>query len=293
MKWSEIKNRSTPPSIKMALAIRGRHLRKEPNEMAYDDEILPGMLNPGEFDPKMYEEIFRNAPNVRLSDERIRCPLLERAIANSLGAATAMGSLMYRLSEAGRATLSNSIKDQLAGSLFQSFSGVKASMTKSDYRVWHDFLCQELIAMSEGLECKEGEPGWTYGNSQKVVNLIVKYLVVIASRGKEIGIRNETTEIGDAFLGVKDDLDIPVDSYILEASWNHNRRKGERQLVLPFNGERQEGGFACYKVKPWSKWGKGDYDRYSESLHEVFDCPLDWEGYAWTEVGKARKKVKI
>lgn len=194
------------------------------------------------------------------------------------------------LSKEGKKDFEELCRDKLSHALFTAFMGIKPNLTKNDYRSWHESLCQELIDICIDLDRKKERSGWTYGNSQKVVNLVVKYLVIIAKAAKKIGAANKATEIGDAFLAIVDDLDIPVDSYIIEASWNYNQREGSESLALPFKTKNHVGRFAYYKVKAWSNWDKGDYDKYSGSLHKAFHCPLDWEGYAWTEVGKTRKK---
>ncbi len=260
--------------------------------MPLQAENSPETLNFAGFNPEDYEKAFRNAPNIRLTDDMITCPLLGYAIENSLRAATSRRSLMGCLSKEGKKDFEEFYRDALSHALFTSFMGIKTNLVKSDYRSWHESLCQELMDICKDLDCKKERSGWTYGNSQKVVNLIVKYLVIIAKAAEKIGVANKATEIGSAFLAIQADLDIPIDSYIIEASWNYNQREGSELLALPFKTKKHVGRFAYYKVKAWSSWNKDDYDKYSESLHNALKrlgcLPLDWEGYAWIETRKAR-----
>ncbi len=257
---------------------------------------LPGYLDPEGFNPKDYEDDFRNAKNVGLTDRFIKFPALERVFNNSIKAATSRGSLINRLSAESKALFGGTLKDQIADALFQALNGVGPELTQDQYKVWHQSLCKRIIEICHDLKpAKADGCCWTYGNSQKVVNLVVKYLVIIASRAKEINVSNEVTKIGDVFLNIKPILDIPVDSYVLEASWNYNlcHKNDESRLVLPLKPNKEESGeFSSLKVVPWSKWNERQYRAYSESLHEVFERPFDWEGYVWVEVSKLRKEKK-
>ncbi len=259
------------------------------NKEKHDDySNLPGCSFPDS--PKKYETAFRKAKNVNLTDDVIRNPSFDYIIANSIGAATSRGSLVTRLTDQSRKYFIGTLKCEIASILREAFHSIPSELTQENYKEWHEHLCDELIQKCSCLEAKQNRKGWTYGNSQKVVNLIIKYLVVISNRAKEIGVSNEITEMGDAFANIKCHLDIPVDSYIIEASWNHNR-KCQNKLVLPLRCPEDDQYGYC-KVISWSNWDKETYKAYSESLHKVFECPFDWEGYAWIEVGKHRNKKK-
>lgn len=258
----------------------------------FDFSKLPGYLDPGDFDPKEYEEEFRKARNIKLTDERIKNFVLSYAIEKSIGAATSQGSLTCRLSKQSRDDFENDTRNKISIYLFEEFVKITPDFKKEDYETWHNSLCEKLIEKCDSLKPeKDDDFGWTYGNSQKVVNLIIKYLVVISNRAKEINASNETTIIGDVFAGMKGILDIPVDRYIIEASINHNKKDANKKLILPLREDsaRRNNERRRPQTKPWSKWNREDYKTYSESLHKVFDCPFDWEGYAWTEVKKAEK----
>ena len=272
------------------------------------DEIqqaLPGTLDPEDFDPSVYEDSFLKARNINITDEDIRSDmkngdlLLRYIIKNSFGAATSQGSLMTRLSEKSKTEFER-VKTKLLDKLFSVFKCVnEVDFNKISFRKWHDDTCQKIIDICSDLENKTGNPAWTYGNSQKILNLIIKYLVVITKRASELGIRIDssiTAIIGQVFLDIYSKLDIPVDSLVIEASWNHNFAHKEKLILPTKNGIttptdniKPWNAFAFSLVKPWSKWSGEDYRNYAKSLHEVFAAPLDWEGYAWKEVGDARK----
>lgn len=226
------------------------------------------------------ERRFRYAPSVRLTDDVIRHPLLGYAIENSLRAATSQGALLTQLSEESRKKLNESVRDDLACALLTSFLEVKPGMDKDSYRKWHGGLCESLCTIAEGLKDDDGNPCWTYGNSQKAVNLAVKYLVHIAKAAREIGTENEASRIGEVFLAIEKDLDIPVDSRIIKASQSHNEKEAKK-LILPLSPKKGSGKPSSGKVICWSKWEKSDYEAYSCSLHEAFERPFEWEERVW------------
>lgn len=134
-------------------------------------------------------------------------------------------------------------------------------------------------APSVRLTDDDGNSCWTYGNSQKAVNLAVKYLVHIAKAAREIGTEDETSRIGEVFLAIEKDLDIPVDSRIIKASQSHNEKEAKK-LILPLSSKNGSGKVIC-----WSKWEKSDYEAYSRSLHEAFERPFEWEERVWIRRG--------
>ena len=270
------------------------------------DEIqqaLPGTLDPEDFDPSVYEDSFLKARNINITDADILSgfrkgiDLLKYIIENSFKAATMQGpkTLESRLSDESKGIYAE-VKRKLIDFLYQAFSNISLSKNGIPFRQWHDEKCKEMIDIFKGLKNKDGSPAWTYGISQKILNLIIKYLVVITKKAYKLGVSKGSSTIvkaGQVFLDIYPELDIPVDSRILVASWNHNLGHKVKLIlpsrdgsVVPAAGIEPWNWRSNKVVKPWTQWNRDDYLKYAESLHKVFAKPLDWEGYAWTEAGR-------
>ncbi len=255
--------------------------------MQLNKDVLPGALDPENINTTECDEIFRGARNIRISDDNIRrdskikkgenISLLRYIVENSYNAATARAALFSAKSSHSR-KIYPIVKTELINFLYVTFLDISNKGTEGSvsYREWHDSICLDLIKLASGLKNVDGTNAWTYGNSQKVVNLIVKYLVIIAKKAKAMGVVTTTSKAGDVFLRIYDALDIPVDGLIIEASLNHNACHTAKLVVPPHR---------C-----WSKWSRDDYLNYAYSLHRVFKRPLDWEGYAWTAVALSHKR---
>lgn len=270
---------------------------------------LPGTLDPKDFNPRDYDEKFLVARNIKISDTDIRddfrkgMKLLEYIVNNSFKAASMQGprSLERRLSDESSAIYAR-VHDELIYFVFHAFTDMSKSnpLAKVSFREWHDGICMRMIDICKDLKNEDGSSAWTYGNSQKMLNLAIKYLAVITKRARVLDIGSPwsfTLLAGEIFFGIYDQLDIPVDSYIIKASWNHNTNH-TKKLVLPSRGGSvvpaaniEAWNSMSYRmVKPWTQWDRDDYLRYAEASHEVFDRPLDWEGYAWTETKEFYKQ---
>lgn len=149
----------------------------------------------------------------------------------------------------------------------------------NDYKEWHEKLCEEIQSVFSSVN-KEKEL-WSYGNSQKLVNMSVKYVVLLSSIFNALGEKEKNDDlckIGRYFTDRISKLDIPVDSYIIE--------KAAKEELVKIIG----------KNTPWSKWDQGEYETFENSLKDYvknqteFENPFDWESHAWIEIAKERRK---
>ena len=124
---------------------------------------------------------------------------------------------------------------------------------------------------------------FSFGNAQKWVNMSVKYILVVFKLLSVINEKHEFCKIGKKYEDKKSQLDLPIDSCMLEKMWDI------KEINIPVRAERN-GRYSPDKVKPWSKWNKDDYIAFRESLHKAIDCPLDWEGPVWIEISEKRSK---
>ena len=240
----------------------------------------------------VYESSFLNASNIGMTDSYLKSPvtvvtndeILNKALLNSLKAAVFDTSLAHKSTQ----FISKIVNDK---KLLETLTKNIEKFDGSNYRKWHTDLCNNLIDDFNS-SYQSLKNNWTFGNSQKVVNLVVKYLCVVSKRCESLNIRKSfVNDFGKKFLDKYSELDIPVDRYILRSSWNWNHHKNHHnQFDLPSKGtHRNTQYYRDGLIKNWSSWDYNQYTIYQESLHRVIEKPLDWEGYAWTE-GKKEEK---
>ena len=164
------------------------------------------------------------------------------------------------------------LKDQLENCTFK------------EYDEWHHTTCMAVCDKydEQRLNC------FTYGNAQKWVNMTMKYLYLFDS----LGLGNSPIIFDD---GMAQCLHVPVDSYIIESVWDKNVELPIVKLLK----DGTKGKYDSVKVKAWSKWddreiqdtNKNEYQLFQESLRNALDeVPIDWEGPAWIEQAKKRKR---
>ncbi len=115
--------------------------------------------------------------------------------------------------------------------------------------------------------------------------MTMKYLYVLKSifeeyKGEEGKIFPNLTE------KLEENLHIPVDSCIMEAV--------TREFGVKLPGKDKElSGYSS--AKAWSTWERPHYETFREQINreeikKKIGRPLDWEGPAWIEIAKKRKK---
>ena len=129
----------------------------------------------------------------------------------------------------------------------------------SDFRKWHEKSCDALIA------CYGGQ--LSYGQAQKWLNMLLKYLYVYDVKGYESLFAEERPRT----------MDLPVDTTVIK-----KLRK--------------------YGVNPpaigWSKWDKGTYCAYQASARDALrsaadienpdeQIPFYWELIHWSDASEA------
>lgn len=187
----------------------------------------------------------------------------------------------------------------------EAIEEVIAAIRKPDtYQNWHNQLCERICEIFRKYDVKKSDVYiWSYGNSQKIVNMSVKYVVLLSSIFNKLDKRNEAQEelceIGQFFTKNISDLDIPVDSFIIEALWEENAKTPYATIQIIKEKIKKDGTLGVYssgKYKSWSKWDQGEYETFEKSLKDYvknqieFENPFDWEGHAWIEIAKKRRK---
>ena len=170
---------------------------------------------------------------------------------------------------------------------------------KNNYKKWHEEVCLSIYDRFENIRMEgnykdiDDNHCWTYGNSQKVVNLTIKYMYVLAKR-LEKSKTNPLFKIVEPFLKFKEDLDIPMDRMILDALWHYNCEKEKVIIDLPYinknnklNKKQSDNDLIL-----WSHWNKEIYDKVQKSCHTAFSNPIDFEIINWPKFKMIRKQSR-
>ena len=111
-----------------------------------------------------------------------------------------------------------------------------------------------------------------FGQAQKWVNMTLKYLWLIG-------------KIDDI------ELDIPIDSYIMEAA------SEELKIELPRDNKSVTYGEYTSTTMPWSKLSKHEYDELQNAIKTQLKkddkIPMQWENEAWIRISEKRKGMDI
>ena len=220
---------------------------------------------------KKYADFFKH-PLIKMTDAFLIKSgveeLFDKLLNNSFDAATAQGAFNSRVDWTTSKTDANTLKVKAISKLKTRIKTYKSSC---DYDKWHNNVCKELIAIYSGVKTHKKKhaavsDAWTYGNSQKVLNLSIKYVVLITKKLKRICPTHKFIKVGEPFLEIINELHIPVDSYIIAAFqlWN----KKHSIIYYPF-------------ATKWSKLNEEEYINYLPSLRSSICCPFAWETIVW------------
>ena len=136
----------------------------------------------------------------------------------------------------------------------------------------HKRICEEIIdTYSEISE-------FTYGQAQKWLNMILKYVLMTAENS-----------------ALKNYLHIPVDSYIMQAVGSDDTKlKHCLKLECVPKKDGTVGKYSESASKPWSKWNYEEYIDFQNCIRKAisesdYSSPIEWENAAWIEVAEYRK----
>ena len=136
----------------------------------------------------------------------------------------------------------------------------------------HNRICEEIIETYSEIS------DFTYGQAQKWLNMMLKYVLLIE---------------GDSVL--KSYLHIPVDSYIMQAVGSDNPKlKYCLKLECVPKKDGTVGKYSESSSKPWSKWSYEEYIAFQNCIRKAifesgYSSPIEWENGAWIEVAEYMK----
>ncbi|RGF49913.1 MULTISPECIES: hypothetical protein [unclassified Eubacterium (in: firmicutes)] len=158
------------------------------------------------------------------------------------------------------AKIFNNKKEEFKNSVYELFKENINSITEPIELI-------ELIKQkADEQDIWTNEKGFTYGLSQKWVNMTLKYLLMF-----------------DECPISKEKLDVPVDSYIIKVA-NASEEKNKLGLDLNY----------CKSVK-WSTWNDiTEYTIFQDKIRKKteeknYETKIDWEYHAWLEQAKENK----
>jgi len=159
----------------------------------------------------------------------------------------------------------------------------------NNYESSHQKYCRELINAYSGICDSNENQCFTFGNAQKWLNMTTKYLYLLSYLYQQFNPKNDYYKnYGEKFIGLKEKLNIPIDSFIHQKVWNDIN-----DVDVPMrNGKEKKGKYSSEKVIPWSKWDEETYNKFYGELsksNNINEPLIDWEGSAWIEISKERK----
>lgn len=155
------------------------------------------------------------------------------------------------LSVENRLKLRKKVKDD-----FKTEIDNLTSKIQGDFDKWHEQLCKKIID-----EYKKSKIQLSYGQTQKWVNMTIKYLYILEVEWY-------------TFDSIFEDLHIPIDNYVFDAV--------EKELGIKRPADA------------WSKLDKKEYLKYQEDIREELrkknSSPLIWEFENWLKEAQEDKK---
>ena len=141
------------------------------------------------------------------------------------------------------------------------------------FDVWHNETCESISEVSREYGISKWvawmENGFTYGISQKRLNMTIKNMIVME-------------RWDDHLEPIRKYLHVPVDSLIMK------KASKEFDINIPC----KNGGVGKYSntgSKPWSRWEFEDYIGFQKDVRKATRiCPIDWEFTSWNVIRGSR-----
>ena len=180
----------------------------------------------------------------------------------------------------------NNYRNQMVEIIANNFSDV-VSMRSKLYKLFFDITLndeeQEAVSLKGEVNRflkkktindtnKRNDTCFYYGQAQKWINMTLKYLWLLG------------------LVPDESKLDIPIDSYIMQAA------SEQFDIKFPTDDKKNNNKYAIYnerKTMPWSKFSKKEYDLFQKDIkQQCGEKPLTWEHNAWINVAIIRNNSK-
>ena len=142
----------------------------------------------------------------------------------------------------------------------------------------HKTICSNIITKANSVMFKWKNEEYekilvndlTYGQVQKWLNMTLKYLYLLGVWKDELS-------------SLKDELHIPVDSFVMEAANKDDRFK----VNIPYKNKEGKGKYSENNSKPWSGW---DFKEYVDFQNSFKNCSrIEWESENWIKIAQERR----
>lgn len=164
-------------------------------------------------------------------------------------------------------------------------------MSKGDgYYSWYEQMCLKIYETYQDVNC--GEERFSYGNSQKLINMSMKYLYMLSNISNYDDCPKELRKVLDSINKDKLYLIIPIDRYILDALCKEGKLTSSLEKIKGRDGLKKNIGEVKHPsdyLKGWSTWEKDEYEAvYSELRQQQGVISLEWEEKTWIKEVKNR-----
>lgn len=176
--------------------------------------------------------------------------------------------------------------DKLGKELHKDIRSLYKSESSETFDTNHEKLCKDIVNGKKQFYCNNSHTsikssvhyidnknfeneGLTYGQSQKLVNMVIKYMYVYDKLYGYNELNNESW------------YHIPIDNRVIEAiwdGWNKNNFNHIKDSIPP-NKVRVKN-----QIRPWSQWTKKDYLDFHKAYCEekaLSPSPFLWELKNW------------
>ena len=228
--------------------------------------------------------------------EKIIAVAMEKAYLD----ATRQGSFNTRVRSEDRERIPKSSALNTLSELIQNTN------TEDSYSQWHSIVCDRLVEIYGHILTSSNNPApaFTYGNAQKLVNMTIKDLYVIAKASPKDSVFNKW--YNEHLLRHESEFHIPIDNYVLQYLYNNdfndNQNVDECGGVIKIKEITENKSYYlsertdCRNCFPWSKIATYDiYQKLKQSITNLYSdiisnysSPIEWETDIWTEIARLR-----
>ncbi len=225
--------------------------------------------------------------------EEDKSTIIDSIVSKAYFDATQQGAFNTLLSDEGLKKSADAAKKSVRDSIVEKLSVFKAHKDIKSYDDWHESICTDVLKKYKDIN--DGQERFTYGNAQKILNMTMKYLYMLANIYGDECQNQELRELFSEIKKAEAYLHVPIDSYIIDAIWD------DTAIELPIRKESTAKRDKFYArpseyVEGWSTWNDTTYLDVQNGLREHLgseaDSPIVWEEKQWIAISKKRKNSK-
>ena len=105
--------------------------------------------------------------------------IIDSIVSKAYFDATQQGAFNTLLSDEGMKESADAAKKSVRDSIVEKLSVFKAHKDIKSYDDWHESICTDVLKKYKDIN--DGQERFTYGNAQKILNMTMKYLYMLAN----------------------------------------------------------------------------------------------------------------